>query len=303
VTPRSWRWTGRIRGSEEPPPPADPPPQPSSSLIDDDEPPSRTDRLLELAAEHATGALYLNGRWGGTVFLVHGRVGYVDSVLTPGVEALLLRPTYANERHWAALVPALRRGETEAAVAATRQLLLNPATSAAEAEILRRGAVADAALAALGTGAPPSARARFRPGERHWYEPLRTISVAGLLAEVERRQRLLARMTLGIQPGRAVYRMPQLALEQVRLTATQWNIVRLVDGDSTPQDIAWLLGAGVFATTVAVHQLARLGLLSSDPNRPETLPPDLLPARHLLSFVQAGSNGPAGTHVQAGTNL
>jgi hypothetical protein len=292
VAPRSWRWTGRIRGSDEPPPPADPPPAPSASELEDDDPPNRIDRLLELAAEHATGALYLNGRWGGTIFLVHGRIGYVDSVLTPGFEALLLRPTYTNERHWASLVPALRRGETEAAVAAAQQLLRNPATAAVDAEVLRRGAVADAALAALGTGVPPStrARARFRPGERHWHEPIPTFGVAGVLAEVERRQRLLARMTLGIQPGRVVYRVPQLALEQVRLTATQWNLIRLVDGERTPQDLAWLLGQGVFATTVAVHQLARLGLLGSDPQRPETAPADLLPARHVLSFVRAGSN-------------
>jgi hypothetical protein len=250
----------------------------------------RPERLLELASSQATGALYLNGRWGGTIFLAHGRIGYVESVLTPGIEALLLRPSYTDEHSWSELVPRLRRGDTEAAVAAATRLLRRPTTSAVEAEILRRSALADAALAALGTAVPETARtrSRFRPGEKHWCEPASTFAVSEILDEVSRRKAVLAGMTLGVQLQRPVRRVPRLPLERIRLTATQWNITRSADGSRTPLDIAWLLGHGGFATTVAVHQLARLGVLTTDPDLPESHPLGLIPARHVNSFLRAG---------------
>jgi hypothetical protein len=276
VPPKAWRWTGRSRSPVE---------------YHDQ---SRPDLLLELAAEQATGALYLNGRWGGTIFLVHGRIGQVESLLTPGIEALLLRPTYPDESRWAELVPGLRRGETEAATAAATRLLRRPSTSPVDVEILRRTALADAALAALGPAVPDTARtrSRFRPGEKHWWATAPTFTVAAVLAEVHRRQEVLARMTLGVQPERPVRRVPKLPLERMRLTATQWNIARSADGINTPLDLAWLLGHGVFATTVAVHQLARLGVLTVDPDLPASHPLGLVPARHVTSFLRAAQPGP-----------
>lgn len=266
MSPKPWRWTGRLG----------------------------VDRLLELAAEHATGALYLNGRWGGTIFLADGRIGYVESVLTPGVEALLLRPTYTNERIWAELVATLRRGETTVAASAAAELLRSHSTSAVDVEILRRSAVADAALATLGTVAPETARtrARFRPGEKHWCETSYTFTVADVLAEVRRRKAVLERMTLGIQPRRAVRRVPKLPIERIQLTSTQWNIARSADGNNTPLDIAWMLGHGVFSTTVAVHQMARLGVVTAEPDLPGFPPPQLFPARHTMSFLQASTAEP-----------
>jgi len=248
-------------------------------------------RLLELADEHATGALYLNGRRGGTIFLVHGRIGHVESVLTPGVEALLLRPTYPNERIWADLVLTLRRGETKAAAAAAAQLLRHGSASPVNAEILRRIAMADAALVTLGAVLREAAptRARFRPGEKHWCEPLRTFAVADVLAEVHRRTGVLAGLTLGVQPDRAVQRVPTLPIERIRLTATQWNITRSADGGNTPLDIAWLLGRDGFATTVAVHQLARIGVLTAAPGPPKSPSLAPVPARHVTIFLSAST--------------
>ncbi|HST83631.1 MAG TPA: hypothetical protein VLL08_18005 [Kineosporiaceae bacterium] len=246
------------------------------------------ERLLELAAERATGALYLNGRWGGTVFLIDGRIGYVESVLTPGVEALLLRPTYGDEHGWAELVAGLRRGETAPAITAAGQLIRS-SVSAVDTEILRRTALADAALATLGAAVPEAARTRtrFRPGEKHWCEALCTFAVPDVLAEVNRRKTVLGRLTLGVAPRRAVRRVPKLPIERIRLTATQWNIARSADGSTTPLDLAWLLGHGVFATTVAVHQLARLGVVTTDPDLPESSAARLVPARHAMSFLHA----------------
>jgi hypothetical protein len=270
VPAKSWRRSGRRPASEE--------------AVDAAAHPAR---LQELAAEHATGALYLNGRWGGKIFLVDGRIEYVESVLTPGIETLLLRPAYSDEHSWAELVSGLRRGETAVAIAAAGQLLRG--RSAVGTEILRRTALADAALATLGTAVPETARtrARFRPGEKHWCETTSTFAVTDVLAEVTRRKTILGQLTLGVAPRRVVHRVPKLPIERIRLTATQWNIARAADGSITPLDLAWLLGHGVFATTVAVHQLARLGIVTTDPDLPESSASHLVPARHVISFLGA----------------
>ncbi|GLY14114.1 hypothetical protein LWF15_34485 [Kineosporia rhizophila] len=273
MPPSVWgRWTGRGRSSESTQPPVPPPPEPEETAYD---------RLFDLADDQATGALYLNGRWGGTVYLVNGRIGYVESVLTPGIEALLLRPTYTDERSWARLVSSLRRGRIDAAVSAASQLLGGEATSAFDAEVLRRTALADAALVTLGAVVPDAtgAVARFRPGAWHWCEPVRTFSVAEVLTEVERRKAVLARMTRGVRMDAPIQRAPQLPVERIRLTATQWNIAALANGTTTPLDIAWMLGHGVFATTVAIHQLARLGVIKAGPapTSTVTVPPSAVP--------------------------
>jgi len=255
----------------ESPPPV-PPPEPEETAYD---------RLFDLAEEQATGALYLNGRWGGTVYLVSGRIGYVESVLTPGVEALLLRPTYTDERSWARLASSLRRGRIDAAVSSASQLLDGEAVSDFDAEVLRRTALADAALVTLGAVVPDAtgAVARFRPGAWHWCEPVRTFSVSEILTEVERRKAVLARMTRGVRMDAPIQRVPQLPVARIRLTATQWNIAALANGTTTPLDIAWMLGHGVFATTVAIHQLARLGVLKAGPapTSAQTVPPSAVP--------------------------
>jgi hypothetical protein len=285
MPPKPWRWTGRIRTVDET---ADAPTT-STETVGTGDREAHPDRLLELAAERATGALYLNGRWGGTIFLTQGRIGYVESALTPGLETLLLRPTYTDDSRWAELVARVRRGEKETTVAAAGHLLRNRSVSSIEAEVLRRTATADAALLVLGAAVPEPerTRSRFRPGEKHWCETTTTLPVAEVLAEVRRRKAVLARMTLGIRPDRAIRRVPRLPIERIRLTATQWNIARSADGSNTPLDIAWLLGHGVFGTTMAVHQLARLGILTADPDLPDSHPLGLVPARHVMSFLRA----------------
>jgi len=62
--------------------------------------------------------------------------------------------------------------------------------------------------------------------------------------------------------------------------------MRLADGARTPLDIAWLLGHGVFATTVVVHELVHLGVLTVPGGR------DVAPAaaprqRQAPSFLRA----------------
>jgi hypothetical protein len=254
-------------------------------------------RLRDLAAEGATGALHLNGRWGGTVYLLRGEIGHVESALTPGMEALLMRPFVTQERQWTEIVSTMRQGDLTAVRAAAQSQVRSGRVPDVHVELLRRSAMADAALAVLGTAGPEAARARsrFRPGERHWCVPGGTSTLADTLAEVARRRTVLARLTLGVRVYWPVARVPQLRSDRIRLTGAQWDVVRLADGVRSPLDIAWLQGHGVFATTVAVHQLARLGVVTVEAGdgagagqaRPA---PAGLPAaapRHRISFLRA----------------
>jgi hypothetical protein len=257
----------------------------------------QTVRLHELAAKRATGALHLSGRAKAVVYVVQGEVDHVESTLTPGLETLLLRPHYSEDA-WARLVPALRRGAADELAAAAAELVRTGAAPGVHVEVLRRGARADAALALLGGREDTfRGRARFRPGERHWCPGARTLPVEDLLAEITRRRAVLARLTRGVGADTPVRRSPRLWFERVRLTATQWDVVRLADGHRTPADIAWLLGHGVFVTTVAVHQLARLGVVAVEGYETRPLAA-ALPARDVLPFLRAATGsalaGPAG---------
>jgi hypothetical protein len=262
-------------------------------------------RLLDLAAKRATGALHVNGRGGGVVFLERGEVVHVESSLTPGLAALLLRPVSSDER-WSELVAALRNGDddagTAAATSAAAEVLRAEDTSPVHVEILRRGAMADAALPVLGGSAAARGRSRFRPGERHWCPPAGTLGVRDLLAEVSRRAHVLTRLTPGVHPDLPVRRSAHLPFSRIRLTASQWDVVRLAGGGGrTPLDIAWLLGHGVFATTVTAHELVHLGVLTVS-RGPDAAPATagVLPPRHVLSFLRATTDT-AATPVTAST--
>jgi hypothetical protein len=61
----------------------------------------------------------------------------------------------------------------------------------------------------------------------------------------------------------------------------------LPTGTRTAHDIAGTIGQGVFATTTVVHQLARLGIMTTDPKTPESPMKTSVPVRHVLSFVRA----------------
>jgi hypothetical protein len=247
-------------------------------------------RLHELAAKRATGALHLSGRAKAVVYVVQGRVDHVESSLVPGLEALLLRPRYPEET-WQRLVLALRRGGGGGAgdvAASAADLVAAGEVPPLHLEVLRRGALADAALTFLTGPDAFRGRARFRPGERHWCPGARTLAVEEVLAESTRRRAVLARLTRGVGADVPVRRSPRLWFERVRLTATQWDVVRLADGRRTPVDIAWQLGHGAFATTVAVHQLARLGVVAVEgyESRPTSA---ALPARDVLPFLRAAT--------------
>jgi hypothetical protein len=131
---------------------------------------------------------------------------------------------------------------------------------------------------------------------------VRTFTVAEVLTEVERRKAVLARMTRGVRMDAPIQRAPQLPVERIRLTATQWNIAALANGTTTPLDIAWMLGHGVFATTVAIHQLARLGVIKAGPapTSTVTVPPSAVPPTSIAPPGSAPVTSPNGIRTGVG---
>jgi hypothetical protein len=80
---------------------------------------------------------------------------------------------------------------------------------------------------------------------------------------VQRRQHLLRQMSGSLTPDTVVRRNPQLASPRVQVSALQWAILIRAGTGTTPRDLAWQLGRGVFGTTAEVYRLMALGLLSA----------------------------------------
>ena len=88
-----------------------------------------------------------------------------------------------------------------------------------------------------------------------------------LLAEVARRQRVLAQLSAVLTADTALARNPQIHPESIRVSALQWSLLIRVRHGTTPRDLAWDLSHGVFGTTVEVHRLLvrRLQSVAGDP--------------------------------------
>jgi hypothetical protein len=195
--------------------------------------------LLELAAARRTGALECSAN---TVYLVEGRVSQVVSPGVPGIaERILGRLELRGPE-----------AQAEEALRASRLPRL-------QVRALLAGAAADAALEIV-NGGPWTTR--FVEGRQHWAPLPRTQSVDELLGETARRRAILTIVANHAGPDEPVNRAERLPVGRIKLTARQWDLVRLADG-RTPRAMAGDLAAGVFDTTVAVAALAQAGLLAA----------------------------------------
>jgi hypothetical protein len=229
--------------------------------------------LSGLAKDHATGSLRV-GRT-GTVYLAGGRVSYVESARTPGVEEILT----ASGRIGASGIRGVRRsaaGHADGGEALVRQGVL----TRGELQFCVLGATLDASffvLAATGT------RPRFKEGDRHWLGDQWYFDVAGLLRECRRRRVQLDHVwPSSHQDSQPVVLAPRVTAHRVVLTAVQWEIVLNADATAAPAELARRIGRPVYAVLLAVRQLGAAGLLL----RPEATP--ALPTR----AGRAGRTGP-----------
>jgi hypothetical protein len=203
--------------------------------------------LAGLAHERSTGALRV-GR-AGTVYLDEGRVTYMESAHTPGVERILAVRGRVTEA-------ALRR---IAADGGSERLLAEGPVTLGELQFCVLGAVMDAAFFLLPTG---GTRPKFRPGERHWLGGCWYFDVAGLVRECARRRAHLAQVwpsaDVDAAPVRPVPRMPG---DSVTLTKVQWELLARADQEATPLELARRLGRSAYSVLLGVRTLAAAGLL------------------------------------------
>lgn len=219
------------------------------------------ERIRAAAATGRDGVLQVVGDPGGLVYLAGGRVLLAQTWAAPGVDLLVLHRTRDRQgRH--ELLAAVGSSEGRDSVAAqARRLLQSGGVPPVELDVVRQQAVADAAFALLATDGTTMVRTRFFRGERPWTQLSDPVPVDTLTAEAARRRQALVTLESTVGPRSPVRRARRLPVPAVRLTPARWDLVVHADGTRTPADLAWLLGRGLFATTLEVSRLERLGLL------------------------------------------
>ena len=211
--------------------------------------------LTRSAAVGLTGVLQVIGDPGGTIYLSEGGVIGVKTPGAPSLEVLMLRSERVPEEGWDAAFAASAAGTSMSAELTTRGLI-----GAGELEALLRLAVADA-LFALACGYVDQCRPE--PGAVSVLLPLEPhASADGLLAEAERRMAVLAAV-----PGLEGYRrarvepVPGVVAPGTVLGGGRDELLALANGRRTPRDLAFALGRGVYATTLALTRMQQEGLL------------------------------------------
>ena len=216
------------------------------------------DALEPWCAAGVNGALRVLDAPGGAVYLIDGEVGYAECPVASGVDRLLTASGRMPAESWRA---ALAAGRTRQRVG--EELVNAGLLSVAELEAVLLLALYDAALFLFDA----AVAVQFEPGTRHPLGLDRTVDLAAVCHEVDRRQRMLAEAwpdpaidTAAVVPAR------RLNGQFVALTAVQWEVVANADRRRSPIDLARLLGRDTFTVMLEVRRMAGAGLV--EPGRP-----------------------------------
>ena len=243
-------------------------------------------RLRRLAEAGRTGVLRVSGDDGGAIHLSEGAIVYAESRRTPGPGTLFARLAG----------PGPEPGDADTAPGTGGT---GSARDLAWAYTVRE-ATFDAALELLSGRPRYGLQQRFRDSEPPTAHGLPGLSLAELLAEVERRRNLVRQMAESPVPLTAdtpLVRVPDLAAPRVQVSALQWALLIRIGGTATPRTLAWEIGHSVFATTLEVFRLVALGFLTVARPAAEPAPrPDAAAARSdavpgdgrpMVSFLRA----------------
>jgi hypothetical protein len=189
-------------------------------------------RLRKIAAAHGTGMLPFSGRSDGAVYFRDGRVTYAETSRTP-------YPVPQAD-------PEATEGQSPLGRVTAILAITEPTV--------------DAALELLSS---QSRYGKFRPSKLPATGSPSDISLEALLAEVGRRQRVLAQMSAVLTTDTALTRNPRIRPESIRVSAWQWALLIRVGPGTTPRDLAWELSRSVFGTTAEVYRLLIRRLLSA----------------------------------------
>lgn len=208
-------------------------------------------RLRKIGASDGTGMLPFSGGGNGVIYFRDGKVVYAESERTPG-------PAHDAYSAYTEALPPLSR--VVAIRAATEPII-------------------DAVLELF---AAQARHAKFRSSRLPATGLAAGIDVETLLAEIERRQRLMKQLSAVLTPDTAIARNPHLRSESIRISAWQWALLIRVRHGSTPRELAWDLGRSVFGTVIDIYRLLVLRLLSAADEVPER-------GLAVMSFVRAAS--------------
>jgi hypothetical protein len=121
----------------------------------------------------------------------------------------------------------------------------------------------------------------LQPGDvPGWTVSGRPVVFRELRDELRRRQSVLDRLRPIVTPDSVLRRIAADWVDPVQISARQWRVLRTVGTGASPREVAERSGSGVFATTVLVCDLIRLGMLATDagPADPGAVPRVLLSA-------------------------
>jgi hypothetical protein len=195
-----------------------------------------------LADARATGALVVPGPQRGTVFLVEGRITYVEADDVPGLDARCARRARSD-------------GRPEPIGAVTRSATL------------------DAAVATLAR--PATAPARFHAGVTHPSGEVAPLGVDALLSAVAAGVDALSRAAVGPDDELTLLRAGKGG---VRLVGRQLAVLAGFTEGATPRELAWRAGEAILDTVAAVGDLVAQGVCAVTTIRPRPLPAGGAPA-------------------------
>jgi Domain of unknown function (DUF4388) len=238
-------------------------------------------RLRKLAATASTGMLPMSGHGDGAIFFRDGRVVYAESTRVPtparstvGLAALGLVATDAGRpSNGAELVvaPSFDR--------LVDMLTLTEPTIDAITELL----------------SSESRYAKFRTADCPPSGQLSPLPIETVLAEVERRRRVLRQLAPVVTADSPVVRFAPRDPPRFQVSASQWSLLVRTGEGSSPRTLALALGRSVFGTTIEVYRLLALGMLVV-PGHAQAITsgaPAQRPAA-VMSFVRALSDAGGG---------
>ncbi len=213
------------------------------------------DELGTLTREGASGALKVEGRQRGTVYLDGGRFIFAEATGVPDLASRLIGGRRLSAERWNALRTEGRPGEFGA-------LLVERGVIDEEGlKDVLRSAFLDALTALTAGGEPPETK--FAPLQRPWISAALDLEVGFLREEVVRRS--VHEFSLDARPKLIDLNSPWGIIEN-----HQWTVACRIDGTTTLRDLAWHNGFSLYETVESVQGLVRAGLCALPaPGTPE----------------------------------
>lgn len=203
------------------------------------------DELDVLARDGASGALKVEGRERGTVYLDGGRFIFAESTGVPDLASRLIGARWLTAERWNSLRTEGRPGEFGAL------LVERGIIGAEELHSVLRSAFLDALTALSTTDTEPETR--FAPLQRPWISSPLDLGTDFLREEVARRAE--CEFPLDAKPRLTDLNSPWGVVER-----DQWAVACRMDGATTLRDLAWRNGFSLYETIENVRGLIRAGL-------------------------------------------